>query len=316
MAFEVKKRPFSIEPVTGIMMPDGIFDTAIPQQNIACYFTNTSDATINGLSVWIKEIGDPGIVVPYQVQHAADIRPGASVLLEFPASFVSASPGKVDVTFAYNYSFGISTHMAMVGNVINPLEIEQQIFVSETTFDDATQTYTCTVPEGTLQMKIRSVIAPQKLKKWKQPAYALKSTKIGVKKSRVDASDAVVLEARFYRNASRKLKGDELYVSAMLLSPSGHMRLVRLRDEKNDGVYVARFVPAEVAAGWALKAEHIRGDWRAYVLAQDVNDADPSMDPAEAATHIGSFPVHTPFKIHIKPNPTCPEPADAIVTVT
>jgi len=80
--------------------------------------------------------------------------------------------------------------------------------------------------------------------------------------------------------------------------------------------YVARFVPVEVAAGWALKAEHIRGDWRAYVLAQDVNDADPSMDPAEAATHIGSFPVHTPFKIHIKPNPTCPEPADAIVTVT
>lgn len=38
---QVLTRPFAIEPVTNIMLPDGIFDNAIYNLQIACHFTNS-----------------------------------------------------------------------------------------------------------------------------------------------------------------------------------------------------------------------------------------------------------------------------------
>ncbi|MFJ8469838.1 hypothetical protein [Streptomyces swartbergensis] len=36
----VEARPFAIEPVTGVMLPDGIFDNALYNLRIACRYTN------------------------------------------------------------------------------------------------------------------------------------------------------------------------------------------------------------------------------------------------------------------------------------
>jgi hypothetical protein len=39
---DIRRRPFSVEPFTNIMLPDGIFDTALRKQRITCFYTNTS----------------------------------------------------------------------------------------------------------------------------------------------------------------------------------------------------------------------------------------------------------------------------------
>ena len=54
---DILKRPFSVEPLTGIMLPDGIFDTAIFQQRITCYYTNVGATALNNVTIYLESIG-------------------------------------------------------------------------------------------------------------------------------------------------------------------------------------------------------------------------------------------------------------------
>jgi hypothetical protein len=45
---QVLTRPFAIEPVTNIMLPDGIFDNAIYNLRIAAHVTNMSSSALTG----------------------------------------------------------------------------------------------------------------------------------------------------------------------------------------------------------------------------------------------------------------------------
>ena len=48
---QVLTRPFAVEPVTHIMLPDGIFDNALYNLQIACHYTNVSTAPLNNVSI-------------------------------------------------------------------------------------------------------------------------------------------------------------------------------------------------------------------------------------------------------------------------
>lgn len=186
-AFAVERRPFAIEPLTGIMMPDGIFEASLAQQEFACHLTNKSAARVNGLTVWIKSVSDAGIVLSQEWRSFGDIAPGASVLATWTASMVAAAPGKAKVTLAYCYWFeteitvGGSTGMGsvLVGSFVNPLEIDTTIFVTKTTYNASTRSYTCEVPEGRLTVKLKGVVGPPELAKWKKADYARKHVFIG-----------------------------------------------------------------------------------------------------------------------------------------
>jgi hypothetical protein len=73
---------------------------------------------------------------------------GASVLVGWDADFQNATPGKRLVSFIARAD-GFTSRRSI-----------QQIFVSQTRFDAATNTYTCTVEEGTLTVSKMSAIAP------------------------------------------------------------------------------------------------------------------------------------------------------------
>src|SRR5260370_6154865 len=73
---------------------------------------------------------------------------GASVLVGWNANFQNATPGKRLVSF-----------IALADGFTSRRSI-QQIFVSQTRFDAATNTYTCAVEEGTLTVSKMSAIAP------------------------------------------------------------------------------------------------------------------------------------------------------------
>lgn len=175
--FTIHRRPFAVEPLTGIMRPDGIFEASLPQQTITCYLTNDTGTTVSGVTVWIKAVSDPGIVVPVAWRHIENVGVNESFLVDWPATFVGASPGKVTVTFAYMYWFepgGGQVAAVYVGDAVHPREIQATIFVTSTLYDAASKAYVCKVPEGRLSVRITSVTGPKTLDKWRDPAVARK----------------------------------------------------------------------------------------------------------------------------------------------
>src|SRR4051812_19513333 len=130
---QVLSRPFAIEPVTNIMLPDGIFDNALYNLRIAAHYTNQSGAALTNVSIYLESVGDPGIVPVAKTHHFASIPAGASVLVTWDANFEHATPGKPFVSFVAR------------ANGFDMRRTIQQIFVSQTRFNSATNSYTCTV---------------------------------------------------------------------------------------------------------------------------------------------------------------------------
>ncbi len=144
--FQVLTRPFAIEPVTNMMLPDGIFDNAIFNLCIACHCTNQSSSALTNVSIYLESVGDPGIAPVGQTFTFASIPAGASVLVKWAANFQNASPGKPLVSFVAQAD-GYASRRSI-----------QQIFVSQTRYDSASKTYTCAVPEGSLKVSnIRAI---------------------------------------------------------------------------------------------------------------------------------------------------------------
>src|SRR4051812_24642748 len=48
---QVLTRPFAVEPVTNVMLPDGIFDNALYNLRVACHYTNISSASLTNVSL-------------------------------------------------------------------------------------------------------------------------------------------------------------------------------------------------------------------------------------------------------------------------
>lgn len=143
---QVVTRPFAIEPVTNVMLPDGIFDNALYNLRIACHYTNLSNAPLTNVSLYLESVGDPGIVPVAHTFNFATIPAGASVRVMWDADFKNAAPGKRLVSF-----------VAVADGFVSRRTI-QQIFVSQTRYHSATNTYTCTVEEGTLTVSDISAI--------------------------------------------------------------------------------------------------------------------------------------------------------------
>lgn len=145
---QVLTRPFAVEPVTGMMLPDGIFDNALYNLRIAAHFTNTSATPLTNVEVYLESVGDPGVVPVAKTVRFATVPAGATVLVQWDANFQHATPGKRLVSFVARAD-GFDSHRSI-----------RQIFVSQTRFDTTTNTYTCTVEEGTLTVSKISAIHP------------------------------------------------------------------------------------------------------------------------------------------------------------
>ncbi|MFY1675118.1 hypothetical protein ACN27G_35145 [Plantactinospora sp. WMMB334] len=150
----VPTRPFAIEPLTNVMLPDGIFDNALYKLRIACHYTNTSGGDLTNVTLYLESVGDPGIAVTGQTYTFPTIPAGASVLVSWAADFQHATPGKPLVSFVARAD-GFSSARSI-----------RQIFVSQTRYDQATDTYSVTVPEGRLELSKPTVVAPPKGSVW------------------------------------------------------------------------------------------------------------------------------------------------------
>ncbi|MEL7545267.1 MAG: hypothetical protein AAGJ84_01340 [Pseudomonadota bacterium] len=116
-------------------------------------------------------------------------------------------------------------------------------------------------------------------------AYEVTAPEIAV---RANSDKPWIIQARFKDADGDVFKGEQLFVQCFLVAPSGGWRKVMMHDDgiwpdeaANSGTYAAHVDFRR------LKAEP--GVWVYYVIAQDVNHAQPDMKPEEAAQIIGGM---------------------------
>ena len=80
----VETRPFAVEPLTNVMLPDGILDNALYNLRISCHYTNTSGTDLNNVKLYLESTGDPGIAVTaadVHVRHGSGRRVASAHLV-------------------------------------------------------------------------------------------------------------------------------------------------------------------------------------------------------------------------------------------
>ena len=99
-----------------------------------------------------------------------------------------------------------------------------------------------------------------------------------------------VVRAEFFDKDEKQFKGGQLLVQCFLVGPNGEYRKFRLQDDgippdekPSDGIFTGFYDFS--------RDESPQGLWLYYVIAQDINNADPDMTPEEAAKIIGGMVV-------------------------
>jgi hypothetical protein len=113
----------------------------------------------------------------------------------------------------------------------------------------------------------------------------------------IEANDVVrrarrepfVVKGRFVDANGKLLTGGALFVQCFLCGPNGEYRVIPMLDDgigvderPDDGTYTGTF-------NFFAREEKPDGFWKYFVVAQDINTADPSMRPEDAAAIIGGM---------------------------
>ena len=126
--------------------------------------------------------------------------------------------------------------------------------------------------------------------------------------------------AEFFGPDDRKYRGSDLFVQCFLIDPHGDSYRITLQDdgidpdkEANNGVYCGTFDFSEVRDPTGKEGDP-RGTWLYFVIAQDMNTAQPDMKPEEAAQIIGGMVLTHQLTIDFNGG-TCPLVPDGHVNV-
>jgi hypothetical protein len=144
--FAIANRPFATEPATGLMTPDGIFEVALGQQTINAQVKNAGASA--GAQIYVESVDDPGIVVTPTTHDISPSVSGASQRFGWEANFTAATPGKHMISFVVQAN---GTRQRLL----------QRIFVTKTTFDPASKSFSVATPEGVLSVRFMDMIGPK-----------------------------------------------------------------------------------------------------------------------------------------------------------
>lgn len=135
-------------------------------------------------------------------------------------------------------------------------------------------------------------------------------------------NDPLKIKAVFKKPDNSLYRGNELYVSGVLVSEFGHVRRFELNDsgieldqKPNDGVYCGgyKFVRKSHQDESENQDNDPRGDWYLFIFAQNVNTVKEGTEPFIAAHTIGSFVLTSQLKLDF--NNPCNLDHDAVIHV-
>lgn len=145
----IPNRPFSTEPITGMMLPDGIFEISLGKQRINAHVTNGGAASVANAMVYVESVSHPGIVITPATYPLNNAQSNVSYLFGWDADFSACSPGKHLVSF-------------IVETPAEKNRIIKQIFVTQVSFNTATKEFTAVTPEGVMTVGFDTIFGPSK----------------------------------------------------------------------------------------------------------------------------------------------------------
>jgi hypothetical protein len=144
--YNIANRPFASEPFTGLMLPDGIFETTIGTQGINTHVVTTGAGTA-GAQVYVESVDDPGIVITPSTYAIQNSGPGVSHLFRWTANFSAATPGVHRISF-------------IVEAGAERKRIIKKIFVTKVSFNASTGAFSADTPEGRISIAFESMVKP------------------------------------------------------------------------------------------------------------------------------------------------------------
>ena len=146
IAVDIPNRPFATEGFTGLMLPDGIFESTIGNQTLNAGLRNVGSTDFGSLQVYVESVSNPGIVVTAQTQ-TIELPAGASRTLSWAIDVSAAPPGEHYVSF-----------VARRGS--DSQRVIKKIFVTRVSFNPATATFSAETPQGTFHVQFHDFAKP------------------------------------------------------------------------------------------------------------------------------------------------------------
>lgn len=144
---EINNRPFASDLITGLMVPDGIFESSMGQMILNTHFSNSSTSNLNNLRIYVESASHPNIIINPETHLIGSFTGGASILKSWSIDVSNVPAG------SYYLSF-------IVENSSESHRIIKKIFVTNTTFDSVTKQFTSETPEGTYTIKYKEITEP------------------------------------------------------------------------------------------------------------------------------------------------------------
>ena len=146
---EIPNRPFATEPITGLMLPDGVFETSLGAQAINAHIKNTGAATIASSHLYKEAVDDPGIVITPITHMIPAVSSGVAHLFNWQANFSNATPGLHRISFVIE---GGGQRRRLI----------KKIFVTQIGFNPATGAFSAQTPEGVIEVSFLDMVRPSR----------------------------------------------------------------------------------------------------------------------------------------------------------
>ncbi|WP_436927771.1 choice-of-anchor X domain-containing protein [Halosimplex amylolyticum] len=143
----IPNRPFATEQITGLMLPDGIFETSIGAQNINVHLRNVGNSPTS-VNVYIEGASTPALTVSPRTHEVSGLSSGASRQVSWEADFSAVSPGVHHVSF-------------VAENGSDRTRLIKKIFVTRVNFDPNTLTFGAETPEGNMEVQFTDMVEPR-----------------------------------------------------------------------------------------------------------------------------------------------------------
>lgn len=140
----VKNRPFASDLITGLMLPDGIFETSLGKMNLNAHFENSGSTAATNLNLYVESASHPAILITPTTHVVPSLGGGASTLKSWEVDISSVPAG------TYYISFIAETPS-------DRQRIIKKIFVTRVTFNSSSSTFSAETPEGVFTVKYREI---------------------------------------------------------------------------------------------------------------------------------------------------------------
>jgi len=155
------------------------------------------------------------------------------------------------------------------------------------------------------------------MKEIKTNTHLLGTKRLTVARRVPATQDKVLVRAVLTRTDGSAYTGRDLFVTLLVKPPTGQGGEFRtiLTDPGALGEYSGYFALGHAIAELRERGEKYLGDWRLYIIAQDINLSPDGLAPDKAAQIIGGFPIAGPAVVTLRAE-TCPIPTpDALMEV-